>query len=178
MSRRQRDEEFAVFVGERSARLLLLARHLCGDPEVAEDLTQSVLEKAYLKWSRVSKAAEPYAYVRRMLINLNNDRLRKQPWRENPTVFGGDGSDAWAALSSRHLGADDLAQVIDRLALRRALAELTPRERSVVVLRYLEDLSEEDTAAELGIKVGTVKSACHRALGRLRELSDHVREDR
>ncbi|MDO5498815.1 MAG: SigE family RNA polymerase sigma factor [Propionibacteriaceae bacterium] len=178
MSRGQRDEEFALFVAERSARLLLLARHLCGDQQAAEDLTQSVLEKVYLKWNRVSKAAEPYAYVRRMLINLNNDRLRRQPWRESPTILAGDGTEAWASLKSRHVGSDDLAQVIDRIALRRALAELTPRERAVVVLRYLEDLSEEDTAAELGIKVGTVKSACHRALRRLRELSDNVREER
>lgn len=171
MSRAERDAQFALFVTERSPRLLLLARHLCGDAQLAEDLTQSVLEKAYLKWGRVSQASDPYAYVRRMLVNLNNDRLRRRPWRENPSEFVSDGQGVSAT------SADELAQVIDRVALRRALAELTPRERSVIVLRYLEDLSEEATAAELGIRVGTVKSACHRALSRLRELSAVVREE-
>lgn len=172
MSRTERDEQFALFVTERSPRLLLLARHLCGDVQAAEDLTQSVLEKAYLKWGRVSKASDPYAYVRRMLVNLNNDRLRRQPWRESPSESVSDGFGAGAPTT------DEAAAAIDRIAVRRALAELTPRERSVVVLRYLEDMSEQDTADELGIRVGTVKSACNRALGRLRELSDNVREDR
>lgn len=176
MSRAQRDGEFARFVEERSSRLLMLARHLCGDPDQAEDLTQSVLEKAYLKWGRVAKADDPYLYVRRMLVNLNYDRLRRQPWRENSTAFTPDGAEVVSA-SARHLASDDLALLIDRIALRRALAELTPRERAVVVLRYLEDLSEADTATELGIKVGTVKSACNRALGKLRDFSRIVQEE-
>ncbi|WP_432557829.1 SigE family RNA polymerase sigma factor [Granulicoccus sp. GXG6511] len=177
MSRAQRDAEFARFVAERSPRLLLLARHLCGDFQAAEDLTQSVLEKAYLKWGRVAQASDPYAYVRRMLINLNNDRLRRQPWRENPAEFVAEARTLFA-LPGGQVPADDMLQIIDRIALRRALAELTPRERSVIVLRYLEDLSEEATAAELGIRVGTVKSACHRALARLREHSEKVGEER
>lgn len=175
MSRAERDAQFALFVTERSPRLLLLARHLCGDFQAAEDLTQSVLEKAYLRWGRVSKTSDPYAYVRRMLINLNNDRLRRRPWLETPSELVSEGR---GGRASEQPAAGDPAGVVDRIALRRALAELTPRERSVIVLRYLEDLSEQDTADELGIRVGTVKSACHRALGRLRELSDSVREER
>jgi RNA polymerase sigma-70 factor (sigma-E family) len=167
MSSAQRDREFARFVEERSPRLLLLARHLCGDPHLAEDLTQTVLEKVYLKWARVSAAEDPYLYVRRMLVNSNNDRLRKQPWREHPVAFTPDR----AAAGSDRPTATDQAMLLDRLALHRALADLTPRERAVVVLRYLEDLTEADTAAELGIRVGTVKSACNRALGKLREFS-------
>lgn len=169
MSRAQRDREFSRFVEERSARLLLLARHLCGDQNLAEDLTQTVLEKVYLKWARVSAAENPYLYVRRMLVNANNDRLRKQPWRENPVAFTPDRADV--AGDARVAAGTDQGVLLDRLVLERALAELTPRERAVVVLRYLEDLSEADTAAELGIRVGTVKSACHRALGKLRDVS-------
>ncbi|WP_425308869.1 SigE family RNA polymerase sigma factor [Ammonicoccus fulvus] len=170
MSRAQRDEEFARFVAERSPRLLLVARHLCGDPAMAEDLTQSVLEKAYLKWGRVSKADDPYHYVRRMLVNLNYDRLRRQPWREESRAFEPGVVDPALARVARSDG-DGLGSVLDRIALRHVLAELTARERAVVVLRYLEDLSEADTARELDIKVGTVKSACNRALGKLREAS-------
>ncbi|MDO5683447.1 MAG: SigE family RNA polymerase sigma factor [Propionibacteriaceae bacterium] len=177
MNRAERDAQFAQFVTERSARLLLLARHLCCDFSGAEDLTQSVLEKAYLKWGRVSQASDPYAYVRRMLINLNHDRYRRQPSREYATELLGEGR-ALLSFPGGQVPADEMDQVIDRLALRRAMAELTPRERSVVVLRYLEDLSEAETALELGIKVGTVKSACHRALSRLRVLAGKVREER
>lgn len=170
MSRAQRDREFAQFVQERSPRLLLLARHLCGDRDLAEDLTQTVLEKVYLKWARVSKADDPYLYVRRMLVNANNDRLRKQPWREQPTEFTPDRADL-GMLNDQSRRVIEADLVANRITLHRALGELTPRERAVVVLRYLEDLSEADTAAELGIKVGTVKSACARALGKLREMS-------
>ena len=169
MSRTRRDREFARFVEERSPRLLLLARHLCGDPHLAEDLTQAVLEKVYLKWARVSAAEDPYLYVRRMLVNLNNDRLRKRPWNETPVAFTPDRADL--AADPRPSAARDQNVLLDRLALHRALAELTPRERAVVVLRYLEDLTEADTAAELGIRIGTVKSACSRALGKLREFA-------
>lgn len=173
MSRAQRDDEFARFVAERSPRLLLLARHLCGDAAMAEDLTQSVLEKAYLKWGPVSKADDPYQYVRRMLVNLNYDRLRRQPWREESRGFEPGGTDP-ALARAAHSGGDGLAVVLDRLALRDALAELTSRERAVVVLRYLEDLSEADTARELDIRVGTVKSACNRAIGKLREAAERL----
>lgn len=169
MSTDERDGEFARFVEERSSRLLLLARHLCGDPDLAEDLTQTVLEKVYLRWARVSAAEDPYRYVRRMLVNVNNDRLRRQPWRETPVAFTPDRADIAVGLG-RPTDADQ-SPLLDRLILHRALAELTPRERAVVVLRYLEDLSEADTAAELGIRVGTVKSACNRALGKLRDFS-------
>lgn len=169
MSRAQRDREFSRFVEERSSRLLLLARHLCGDPDLADDLTQTVLEKVYLKWASVSAAQDPYAYVRRMLVNANNDRLRKQPWRENPVAFTPDRADVSADVGRP--AAADPADLLDRMVLERALAELTSRERAVVVLRYLEDMSEADTAAELGIRIGTVKSACHRALGKLRDAS-------
>lgn len=168
MSRAERDREFSRFVEERSSRLLLLARHLCGDPDLAEDLTQTVLEKVYLKWAKVLAAEDSYSYVRRMLVNANNDRLRKQPWREKPVAFTPDRADL---ATDTEPTATDQATLLNRLVLQRALAELTPRERAVVVLRYLEDLSEADTAGELGIRIGTVKSACHRALGKLRDSS-------
>ncbi|HHV22654.1 MAG TPA: SigE family RNA polymerase sigma factor [Propionibacterium sp.] len=176
MHRAERDAHFTEFVAQSSARLLLLARHLCCDVQAAEDLIQSVLEKAYLRWGKVCQADDCYAYVRRMLINLNNDRLRRQPWREVATEIGE--SRTVLSFPGGSLPESELEQLIDRIALRRVLAELTPRERAVVVLRYLEDLSVDDTAMELGIKPGTVKSACNRALARLRVHSAKVREER
>ncbi|NNG19028.1 SigE family RNA polymerase sigma factor [Naumannella sp. ID2617S] len=165
-----RDAEFSAFVRERSPRLLAFARGLCGDPGLAEDLTQGALEKAYLKWSRVRSTDDPTSYVRRILVNLYRDRLRRRPWREQATDFdpGGPGG----AAARQLVDGDGSAGVADREAIRVALGELTARERAVVVLRFLEDFSEADTAAALGVKVGTVKSACARALGKLREAPD------
>ncbi|OYO12374.1 SigE family RNA polymerase sigma factor [Enemella evansiae] len=175
VARADRDAEFAEFVRERSPRLLAFARGLCGDPTLAEDLTQGALEKAYLKWHRVRATDDPTSYVRRILVNHYRDRLRRRPWREQSTDFDPGGAPLDAAAAHR-LDGDDrpdrAASVADRESVRAALAGLTARERAVVVLRFLEDLSEADTAAALGIKVGTVKSACARALGKLREAPD------
>lgn len=154
------DEEFAAFVREHSPRLQVIARGLCGDPHLAEDLTQQALERAYLRWGRVRRADEPFAYVRRILVNVHHDRQRRRPWREQPTENAVEPAGGGVAATDR--------LVADREAVRRALAELTPRERAVVVLRYGDDLTEADTARELGIALGTVKSACARALGKLR----------
>lgn len=162
MNRAERDAEFAEFVRVRSPRLLLVARSICGNADLAEDLTQAALEKAYLKWARVRKADEPFSYVRRILVNLNTDRLRRKPWREQPTEF----VDQPPAVGDR------AGEISDRETVRRVLAQLTERERAVVTLRFLEDLSEAETARELGVRPGTVKSACARALGKLREQEE------
>ncbi|GAB3704647.1 SigE family RNA polymerase sigma factor [Mariniluteicoccus flavus] len=153
------DEEFAAFVRDHSPRLQVIARGLCGDPHLAQDLAQQALEKAYLKWGRVRRADDRFAYVRRILVNVHHDRQRRRPWREQVTEHD---------LEPHGPGPDVPGAIADREAVRAALAELTPRERAVVVLRYADDLTEADTARELGIAVGTVKSACARALGKLR----------
>ena len=147
-----RDLEFSAFVAGQSERLLRLALYLTGDRGRAEDLVQTVLERTYLRWARVKD--DPLAYVRRSLINANTDWWRRTRSRETLT-------------------ADDLgAAYVDRDAVVRALAQLTDRERSVVVLRYYEDLSEAQIATALKIAPGTVKSACARALAKLRVAPD------
>ncbi|WP_035759472.1 SigE family RNA polymerase sigma factor [Granulicoccus phenolivorans] len=171
MGRAQTDEEYARFVRGSSARLLSIARALCQDAHQAEDLTQQTLEKAYLKWGRVRRADDPHRYVRRMLVNLHTDWMRRKPWRERavPTTPGEVGP---GAGYPEPVTADRTGRVATRDVVARALQGLTPREREVVALRFLEDLSEADTAAELGIAVGTVKSACNRALARLRSAGE------
>lgn len=167
-----RDAEFAEFVRERSPRLLAFARGLCGDPALAEDLTQGALEKTYLKWNRVRAADDPASYVRRILVNHYRDRMRRRSFSERSTDFDPAGTGFDAAAAHRLSTADRSTELADREAVRAALAGLSARERAVVVLRFLEDLSEADTAAALGIRVGTVKSACSRALGKLRAAPD------
>ncbi len=118
--------------------------------------------KAFLRWDKI-RADDPWAYVRRSVVNGYTDWWRRRPWREQPTE-----------RLPEPAGHPDLATgVEDRDALLLALAELTRRERAVVVLRYYQDLSEAQIADALGIAPGTVKSTALRAMRKLRG-SDHL----
>jgi len=162
----QLDRDFTAFVSARSGRLLHLARLLVADRHTAEDLVQDVLARCYVRWRRVS-ADDPDAYVRRALVNAATDHYRSARRRELP-------SEAVPEVSAHR---DHAGPLGDRHAVLASLDSLTPRERSVVVLRYYEDLTEAATAAWLGVPVGTVKSLHHRALRKLRvdpELADRA----
>ena len=158
---------FEDFVATRSARLFTMALLLSGHHRAeAEDLLQGVLERAYRRWTRICRSGDPERYVRRMLVNSSIDRwrrLRRRP-EESLRFPGRDPAVA-----------DRSAEVADRDLLLRALGALPARQRAVLVLRYLDDLSEGQTAAVLGCSVGTVKSQASRALARLREITraDH-----
>jgi RNA polymerase sigma-70 factor (ECF subfamily) len=150
-----RDEAgFRTFVESHGATLLHAARLLTGDHYRGEDLVQGALTKVYLKWDRVDA---PLAYARKALVTGHIDATRRRWWGERPTE-----------VLPEVPGADGLAASDERDELRRLLGGLSPRERAVVVLRYYCDQSEQDTAAALGMPVGTVKSTCARALARLR----------
>jgi RNA polymerase sigma-70 factor (sigma-E family) len=160
--RSSRDAEFTTFVATRSATLVHAAYRMCGDRDVAEDLVQTALEKAYQRWHGI-ELEDPYGYVRRVVLNQHLTRLRRKPWRERP-VGGTDELDDWSAQT-----ADPTTAVDHRITIETALAaHLTRRERHTVVMRYLEGRSEAETAAVLGVAVGTVKSTTSIALGKLR----------
>jgi RNA polymerase sigma-70 factor (sigma-E family) len=161
--RKERDEDFTAFVVARSARLVHIARMLCGDAGLAEDIAQSALEKAYLKWDRI-EMRDPFGYVRQVVVNEHLSRLRRRPWREQPA-----GGSAEIDLETRRPAYVADPAVSARTDLLVALGKLTARERTVVVLRYVEDLTYEQTAEVLGIAAGTVKSTAARALAKLRE---------
>ncbi len=149
------DAGFRSFVEANGATLLHAARLLTGDHHRGEDLVQTALTKVYLKWGRIDA---PLPYARKALVTAHIDQSRRKWWGERPTEILPE-----HPTSANESGASDT-----RDELRRMLAGLEPRERAVVVLRYYCDLSEQDTAATLGIPVGTVKSSCSRALARLR----------
>ncbi|MFY1635374.1 SigE family RNA polymerase sigma factor [Solwaraspora sp. WMMB335] len=156
---RARDQDFTAFVADRGTALLRVAYALTGDRHAAEDLTQTALAKAYARWDRIRGDAEPY--VRRILYHEQVSRWR---WRSRrPEVPVATPPDRRAP------GADDHDTTV-RLMLRDALRMLPPRQRAVLVLRYLEDLSVEQTAAVLGCQAGTVASQTNRALAKLRTL--------
>jgi RNA polymerase sigma-70 factor (sigma-E family) len=147
---------FRAFVDDHGATLLHAARLLTGDHHRGEDLVQTALTRVYLKWDKIDA---PLAYARKALVTAHIDSTRRRWWGERPTESLPETS---AAQSS------DVGAVDERDELRRLLARLNPRERAVIVLRYYCDLSEQDTAATLGMPLGTVKSTCSRALTQLR----------
>ncbi|CRK57208.1 putative RNA polymerase sigma factor [Alloactinosynnema sp. L-07] len=149
------DTEFVEFVRAASGRLLHAAYLLTSDRHQAEDIVQTALARSYAAWSRI-RDQDPYAYTRKTMVNHVIDRWRR-PMREHP-----------AEVVPEQAVAGGQGVVVERDWLMDMLDGLTPRERSVVVLRHYFDLPEADVASELRISVGTVKSTNARALGKLR----------
>ena len=161
--RTERDDDFTAFVAAQSGRLVNFAYLLCGDRAQAEDLAQTALVKTYARWGRAA-IEDPLAYVRRVVLNETRRLYRRHPpWRERPAGAAAD-------LDHEHdrREPDPAARVVGDHAILEALGALTARERSVVVLRYVEDLTEAETARLLEIAIGTVKSTHARALAKLR----------
>ena len=157
-------ESFAAFVAARQRSLLRAATLVSGDHHLAQDLVQDALVKLARVWRRVG-SEYPEAYVRRVLYrDLISWRRRHR--RERLGLF----VDVPAA--------DPSAAVDERMALRAALARLTVKQRAVLVLRYYEDLPEQQVAELLGVTVGTVKSQTHAALARLRAQSPELQFER
>jgi RNA polymerase sigma-70 factor (sigma-E family) len=158
------DTSFEAFVTATSGRLFSVAVLLtAGHRAEAEDLLQASYERAYRHWTRIRRRGNPEQYVRQILANASVDRwrrLRRRP--EAPLPETGD----------TLVTADEAAVLADRDLLLRALAALPPGQRAVLVLRYFEDLTEAQTATELGCSVGTVKSQAARGLARLRAAAD------
>lgn len=156
------DAALRDFVRASWPRLLRTAHLLCGDRDEAEDLVQTTLVKVVRSWRRVQRADEPYAYARAVLANTAASRWRR---RKRLAELLPDRPVPQAAP-------DPAAGVVLRDALWRALQDLPPRTRAVLVLRYFEDLTEAQTATVLGCSPGTVKSQASRGLARLRECLD------
>ena len=159
----QGQKRFRDFVENRSSALLKTAVLLSGgDRHAAEDLLQNALIKAAGRWQRID---EPEAYVRQILYRQQVSRWRLK-WRRRELSV---------AEPPAGTGGGDAALAADlRIVMRGALARLTARQRTVLVLRYFEDLPEADVARILGCSVGTVRSTTHRSLARLRALAPEL----
>ena len=173
-------EQFREFMVSRWPDLVRLGYALTGDRWLAEDLAQTALAGACTAWWRVSRADDPDAYVRKMLINANNRRFRRRRPREEARALA-DTPLPDAASSDRALPdpalADPAVVAGQRSDLMEALRELPPRQRAVVVLRYWADLSDAQVAALLGCSEGTVRSQAWRALAKLRTSAALIDED-
>ncbi|MFI9099334.1 SigE family RNA polymerase sigma factor [Streptomyces fildesensis] len=149
------DDALDAFIAGRRFALFRSAYLLCGDRDEADDLVQTTLVKVILGWRRLERLDNVEAYARKTLVNTFIASRRRFWHRELPH----------AELPDR-IGPE--TDTDTGLAVRAALARLTPKQRAVLVLRYWEDLSVEATADALGMRENTVKSHAARGMAALR----------
>lgn len=158
MTSSSRDRAFTEFVLARRSHLRRIAYAICGDWHRADDLVQTALVKLYVAWPRLDRAGAEESYARTIIVRADVDEHRR-PWRrESP------------GLPAVDRPAREGLPVEERSALFEALQGLPVMQRKVVVLRHWLGLSVEETARELRISDGTVKSHSSRGLTALREV--------
>jgi RNA polymerase sigma-70 factor (sigma-E family) len=148
---------FEEYAGIAWPSLYRYAYLLAGNHADAEDIAQQTLEKAYRSWSRVERASSPTAYLRQILTNTYLSQRRPKARRLELLM------DTPPETRQLPVGGPE-----ERMALWPHVKSLPPRQRAVVVLRYYEDLSEQEIADVLGCSRGNVKSTAHHALKSLR----------
>ncbi|WP_455907373.1 SigE family RNA polymerase sigma factor [Streptomyces mirabilis] len=154
--------EFEEYVRTRQGALLRSARRMVGDPLDAQDLLQTALLRTYHRWEHIADKRLADAYLRRVMINTRTGWWRTRKLQELPTDRLPDASvEDWAE------------QHADRALLMDIIKTLPPRQLSVLVLRYWEQMSTDETATALGMAPGTVKSTLRRALAQLRQELQH-----
>ena len=148
--------DFEAFCVRHNAALIRLLTLYCGDRETARDLTQETLARVWVHWGRVRRMDRPDLWAKRVALNLANSGFRRSR----------------VERARRHLLADEELEagpdVGERIFVRQVLSGLTPRQRTAVLLRFLEDLSVEQTSELMGCSPGTVKKLTARALVELR----------
>jgi len=158
----ERRRVFDEFARARMPELLRFGHALTGSPHAAADLVQDALERTMIAWPRVEKQGDPEGYVRRIMVNRNISIWRRHR-RETLVLDVPEDPGRRGAADHEPAGHD--------LALWERIKALPPRQRTVIVLRYYEDMSEAQIAAVMGSSVGTVKSQASRALATLRKDS-------
>ncbi|MFI5932020.1 SigE family RNA polymerase sigma factor [Actinoplanes sp. NPDC051494] len=153
------EREYTEYVSGRLTRLHRTAYMLCGDAHRADDIVQATLTTLYVSWKRVVAADNMDGYVHRILVRRYLDERRRR-WAR---VRLGDTTASAGTVAAADHG------VVVRDELLTALRTLPKGQRAVVVLRYFDDLSVEDTANALGCSAGNVKSQCARGLATLRQ---------
>jgi RNA polymerase sigma-70 factor (sigma-E family) len=156
--------DFESWLVARERRLHRTAHLLTGDVHSAADLVQTTLAKLYLRWDRVREADDVDAYARKVLVNEYRTAWRRPVRRAEQVV----------ELVPDRPAPEVPAYDGGREAVWRFVCSLPPKQRTVIVLRFYEQLTEAEIAEVMGISVGTVKSQSSRALASLRaQLPDH-----
>ncbi len=154
---RQTDEQFRRWAQTSRPRMRQTAFLLCGDWFLADDLVQDALVRLYEAWPRIGGGSDLTRYSRRVLVNLYLDHRRRPSRRERPSE---------SLPEAASTGSDDGTG--HRHQLVAALRQVPPGQRAVLVLRFFDDLSVEQTAEALGTSAGNVKSQTSRGLVTLR----------
>ena len=154
-------DDFETYAAARQHHLFRTAYLLCGDRDRAQDLVQTTFVALLRSWKRARLAENPDAYAKKVLFRafLSEQRKLRRSASAHTLRADGDGHQS-AGREPTEL----------RLVVLEALRSLPPKPRAMVVLRYWEDLSVEETAALLGCSEGNVKSQCSRSLAKLRSL--------
>lgn len=148
---------FESFIVARGGALLRFSFVLCGDHHLSQDLVQETLIKANRRWSGITRAQHPEAYLRRMIVNEYLSWRRRRP---NAEIV--------QAITRSEPVPDTTALHADRDEVWRLLGTLPRQQRAVLVLRYYEGLPDSEIASLLGCSSGTVRSSAARAFARLR----------
>jgi len=164
---RDAEQDFIAFVAQRGHALMRTAYALAGDQHTAEDLVQSALAKTAGRWASIR--GEPEPYVRRALYREFVSGWRHRRRRPELVV---------PVVPDRAAAPDPADAATDRLLLRELIATLPPRQRAVIVLRFLEDVSVDGVAEILGCTTGTVGSQTTRALAHLRKAAERPQHRR
>jgi RNA polymerase sigma-70 factor (sigma-E family) len=154
------EQEYVEYLSARLPMLHRLAYSLCGNSDQADDLVQEAATRLFQRWSQASRADQIDAYVRTVVVRLFLDNRRKGWWRIR----------LFAAPPDVRRTED--RGVEERTVLWSALERVPPRQRAVLVLRFLHDLSVEEVARVLGCSAGTVKSQTSHGLAAMRRLLD------
>lgn len=158
----EQEQNFADYVHSHGHALLRLSYCLVGEWHRADDVCQLALVRLYRAWPRVCRYEALDAYARRIVANEANRWWRRPSRREEVTDY------------LEVPAPDRIAAVDARDELWRLLNTLPRRQRAVIVLRYVEDLSEQETAQVLGCSLGTVKSSASKAMARLRVAAESL----
>lgn len=154
------EASFASVFNAHHREAVRLAYLLCGDHHQAEDIVADAFTKVWKQWRR-GNVDNVRAYLRRAVVNETNSKLRRR-YLERREAEKRSGDDRGVRLIDDHAAEQD--------QVWQALSRLPERQRTAVVLRYYQDLSEADTAEVMDCSVGTVKSQTSRGLDRLRVL--------
>ena len=154
------DERLSDYVRGQWPALVRYATLVSGDAAQGEELAQAALVRVAARWPFVRDKDNPDLYVKRAIVNAQRNVWRRLRSRETPV----------SEVPEVAVDIDAIAAVDDHELIRRALAQLPRRQRAVLVMRYLDDWSEQQTAAALGCSVGTVKSQASKGLVKMRAL--------
>lgn len=161
-----RDQAFEGFAAARSGALFRTAWLLTGDWQLSEDLVQECLARIYLHWRRVERMDNPAAYARKVLVNAHTSYRRLRRNTERPAAEASGPSQPGSNPMPAAVAVDDDPGL--RLTLLDGLARLDRDDRTVLVLRYWEDLDVNATADLMGLSPANVRTRSVRALARLR----------